>query len=78
MPASFGPALFITAACMALLCVGLFFRRRFPDTHVDGNAALRKKGIRCAQAIDAAERRENPRKVKERSPDYETTKDIAP
>jgi len=66
MLASFGLTLLIVGLCVAFLCVGLFFRRGFPHTHVDGNKALRKKGIRCVQAMDAAERRENPHRVEEK------------
>lgn len=66
MLVSFGIALLIIATCMAFLCIGLFFRRRFPHTHVEGNKALREKGIHCVKTMDALERRENPRKVSER------------
>ena len=35
----------IVAICIALLSIGIFLKGKFPNTHVSGNKALRKKGI---------------------------------
>ncbi|MDY2778810.1 MAG: hypothetical protein SOU82_03030 [Alloprevotella sp.] len=45
----------------------LFFGKKFVHTHVDGNKAMHRKGIRCAQSMDAEERRDNPYAVSEKS-----------
>lgn len=39
---------------MLLLCVRMIVKKNgaFPNTHVGGNPALRKKGIKCAQTQD--------------------------
>lgn len=44
----------ILLICVALLCVRIIIKKngKFPDTHVGGNPALGKKGIKCAQAQD--------------------------
>jgi len=63
---SFGIALLIIATCMVFLCVRLFFHRSFPHTHVEGNKAMRKKGIYCIRTMDAMERKGNPHKISER------------
>jgi hypothetical protein len=44
----------ILLICVVLLCVNILCKKsgRFPNTHVGGNSALRKKGIKCAQAQD--------------------------
>lgn len=44
----------IVAICMLLLSIQILFKKngKFPNTHVSGNAALRKKGIHCVQAQD--------------------------
>ena len=44
----------ILGICMILLCVKVIFIKggRFPNTHVDGNRFLRKKGIHCAKSQD--------------------------
>lgn len=46
--------LLIVAVCVVLLGVNIFFRKngKFPNTHVSGNKALRKKGIGCVQSQD--------------------------
>lgn len=59
-------SLLIIAICMLFLCVRLFFGRRFVNSHVDGNPALRRRGIRCVQSMEAAERRPNPHRVREK------------
>ena len=59
--------LLIIAICVALLAVKVIFLKngRFPNTHVSGNKAMRKRGIKCAQSQDRDARRENPMAVKE-------------
>ena len=44
----------ILLVCMALLCINIIVKKngRFPNTHIGGSAALRKKGIKCAQTQD--------------------------
>ncbi|MDR2916467.1 MAG: hypothetical protein LBV74_16845 [Tannerella sp.] len=44
----------ILLICLILLCVNFIFKKngKFPNTHVGGNPALRKKGIKCAQTQD--------------------------
>ncbi|MEG1546730.1 MAG: hypothetical protein RR319_05495 [Bacteroides sp.] len=46
--------LLIVAICIALLGVKVFFVKggKFPNGHVSGNKALRKKGINCVQSQD--------------------------
>ena len=41
----------ILVICVVLLSVKVLFKKggRFPNTHIEGNAALRKKGICCAK-----------------------------
>ncbi len=48
--------LLIVAICVLLLGVKVFFVKggRFPNGHVSGNKALRKKGIECVQSQDRA------------------------
>lgn len=48
--------LLVVAGCMALLSVRLFFGRPFVQGHVSQSAALRRRGIHCAQAQDAEAR----------------------
>ncbi len=53
---------------MILLSVNLLIKNKpFVNSHVDGNKALKKKGIHCVQTRDAEMRRENPHKIQERS-----------
>ena len=40
----------IVAICIALLSIGIFLKGKFPNTHVSGNKALRKKGVGCVQS----------------------------
>ena len=44
----------ILLICFALMCVKIIFKKngQFPNTHVGGNPALKKKGIKCAQTQD--------------------------
>ena len=46
--------LLIVAVCIVLLGVNVFFGKngKFPNGHVSGNKALRKKGIGCIQSQD--------------------------
>ena len=47
-------SIIILLICLALLSVRVIFKKngRFVNTHVGGNAYLRKKGIKCVQAQD--------------------------
>lgn len=65
---AFIASLVILVVCLALLCVRIFFGRRFVNTHVDGNKALHRRGIYCARTQDAIEQRKRQRGVSERSP----------
>lgn len=62
-------ALIIVALSMVFFAIKIIFKKngRFPDIHVGYSAALRGRGITCAQAMDALERAGNPHKVNERS-----------
>lgn len=54
--------LIILVICVLLLCVKVIFKKggRFPNTHIEGNKALGKKGIYCARTMDLIEvRRQN-------------------
>jgi hypothetical protein len=44
----------ILLVCVVLLSVNILFRKdgKFPDTHIEGNQALRKRGIHCASMQD--------------------------
>lgn len=44
----------ILVICVVLLSVKVIFKKngRFPNTHIDGNRALGKKGIHCAKTMD--------------------------
>ena len=46
----------IVAICIALLSVKILFKKngRFPNTHVSGSKAMRKRGIGCVQSQDRA------------------------
>lgn len=47
-------AVLIVALCVVLLGVKIFFVKggKFPNPHVSGNKALRKRGIGCVQSQD--------------------------
>ena len=47
-------SILILLICIALLCITIIVKKngKFPNTHVGGNPALRKKGIKCVQAQD--------------------------
>lgn len=70
-------AFLIIALSMALLSIKILLKKggRFPNTHVGGNAALRREGITCVQTMDALERAGNPRRINER---MKTTKSKSP
>lgn len=55
----------IVAICVALLCIGIFIKGRFPNMHVSGNKALRKQGVGCIQSQDREARRPNKRAIAE-------------
>ncbi len=57
--------LLIVAICVALLCVGIFIKGKFPNTHVSGNKTLRKKGIGCVQSQDRQARKPNKHAIAE-------------
>ena len=58
----------IVAICIALLAIKIILRKngRFPNTHVSGNKAMRKRGIRCVQSQDREARAPKKIHVKER------------
>lgn len=60
--------LLIVAICVALLGVNIFFtkKKKFPNTHVSGNKALRKKGIGCVQSQDREARQKNKLAIREK------------
>ena len=57
------------AICMILLAITILIKKngRFPNTHVGGSKAMRKRGIKCVQSQDKDARRENPMRVSESS-----------
>lgn len=61
--------LLIIAISIALLAITVIIKKngRFPNTHVGGNKAMRKRGIKCVQSQDKDARRDNPMRIKETS-----------
>ena len=61
--------LLIIAICVALLAIKVIIKKngRFPNTHVGGSKAMRKRGIKCVQSQDRDARRDNPMAVQESS-----------
>lgn len=59
----------IIAISIALLSITIIIKKngRFPNTHVGGNKAMRKRGIKCVQSQDKDARRENLQRVNETS-----------
>jgi hypothetical protein len=55
----------IVAICIALLCIGIFLKGKFPNTHVSGNKALRKQGVGCIQSQDREARQPNKKAIAE-------------
>ena len=67
----------IVAICIALLSVKILFQKngRFPNTHVSGSKAMRKRG--CVQSQDREAQKVNPHAIAERRrPETETEKTI--
>ena len=60
--------LLIVAICIALLSVKILFKKngRFPNTHVSGSKAMRKRGTGCAQSQDRSAQHLNPHAIPER------------
>lgn len=50
----------ILVICVVLLSVKVLFKKggRFPNTHIEGNKALGKKGIYCAKTQDKLDNRQ--------------------
>lgn len=61
-------AVLIVAICTALLAIKILLKKggRFPNTHVSGNKAMRKRGIGCVQSQDREARMEKKIAVPER------------
>lgn len=71
--------LLIVAICIVLLSVKILFKKngRFPNTHVSGSKAMRKRGIGCVQSQDREAQKVNPHAIAERRrPETETEKTI--
>lgn len=62
----------IIAISVALLAISILLKKngKFPNSHVGGNRALRKKGIGCAQTQDREAQRDNPNAVDEHKHEY--------
>lgn len=60
--------LLLVAFSMAFLAVKIWVRKggRFPNLHIGGSAAMRRRGITCVQSMDFAERQPNPHRIAER------------
>ncbi|MDO4949709.1 MAG: hypothetical protein Q4E55_06025 [Bacteroidales bacterium] len=52
MLGTLGSAMLVVAGCVAMLCIGIVFKGKFPSMHVGGNKALQQRGIHCVQAQD--------------------------
>lgn len=63
-----GITMLIVAICIALLSVKILLKKngRFPNTHVSGSKAMRKRGVGCVQSQDREARIRNPHAVDER------------
>ena len=57
----------LVAVALILLSIRLFVGKKFIHTHVDGNRALNKKGIHCAQSQDRQLRRKRKTAINEHS-----------
>ncbi len=55
----------IVAISMLFLCVGIFIKGKFPNTHVSGNKEMRRRGIGCVQSQDREARKANPHAIAE-------------
>lgn len=58
----------IIAISIALLAIKIIIRKngRFPNTHVSGSKAMRKRGIGCVQSQDRMAQIDNPHAIPER------------
>ena len=58
----------IIAIAVGLLSVKVIFKKngRFPNTHVSGSKAMRKRGIGCVQSQDREAQKDNPHAIPER------------
>ena len=58
----------IVAICLALLAIKIILKKngRFPNTHVSGSKAMRKRGIGCVHSQDCEARAPKRIKVNER------------
>ena len=65
----------IIAACVALLCVKILFKKNgcFPNTHVSGSKAMRERGIGCVQSQDREQREIKPNAIPERREERQLT-----
>ncbi len=45
-------AILILAAAIALMCVGIIFKGKFPETEVSRNENMKKLGIKCMREQD--------------------------
>lgn len=63
-------ALLIIAISFALLAITIIIKKngRFPNIHIGGSRAMRKRGIKCVQSQDRDARKDNPMRVSEKSP----------
>lgn len=71
MPKIFLITFAFIAAAMILLSVRIFAGKKFVHTHVDGNKALNKKGIHCAQSQDREMRRKRTTAISEKRKDIQ-------
>lgn len=67
MPKEILFSVIIVAFCVFFMCIQIIFKKhgRFPNTHVSGSKAMRKRGVTCVQSQDKAARTDNPHAVKE-------------
>ena len=59
----------IVAICIAFLAIKIILKKngRFPNTHVSGSKAMRKRGIGCVQSQDREARAPKRIEVRERA-----------
>ena len=63
-------AILILAIAIALMCVGIIVKGRFPETEVSKNENMRKLGIRCAREEEEEMLRKGRGRNKECSGNY--------
>ena len=56
----------IIAIGIALMSIKVLLGKRFPNTHLEGNKEMRKRGIGCVQSMDAQMRKQSPHRVAEK------------